>query len=215
MELVDTLDLGSSALTSVGVRVPPFVLFLPKHPVYLLIEFIHTSGEYVKISVKDLTTVDKEVTIKTTREYLQPKFDKAFKKYQSQISMPGFRPGRVPLGIIRKRFSNDIEKEEINKYVQKIFEEDIVENHNPVGEAKMLDLQWENDELEVVFKIGVKPEFELIDITKVKVNKMVHDVTEEDVQEEVDRSLERDGNWEDVTSEIDENSKVMADVECA
>ena len=127
MKLVDTLDLGSSALTSVGVRVPPFVLFLPKHPVYLLIEFIHTSGEYVKISVKDLTTVDKEVTIKTTREYLQPKFDKAFKKYQSQISMPGFRPGRVPLGIIRKRFSNDIEKEEINKYVQKIFEEDIVE----------------------------------------------------------------------------------------
>ena len=52
----------------------------------------------------------------------------------------------------------------------------------------MLDFQWENDELEVVFKIGSKPEFELTDITKVKVNKMVHDVTEKDVQEEVDRS---------------------------
>ena len=166
----------------------------------------------MNISVKDLTSVDREVTIKATREDLQPKFDKAFKKYQSQISMPGFRPGRVPLGIVRKRFGNDIEIEEINKYVQEVFEKDIVEEHNPVGEAQMLDFQWENDELEVVFKIGSKPEFELTDITKVKVNKMVHDVTEKDVQEEVDRSLERDGNWEDVDTKIDKNSKVIADV---
>ena len=47
----------------------------------------------MNISVKDLTSVDREVTIKATREDLQPKFDKAFKKYQSQISMPGFRQG--------------------------------------------------------------------------------------------------------------------------
>ena len=166
----------------------------------------------MNISVKDLTSVDREVTIKATRENLQPKFDKAFKKYQSQISMPGFRPGRVPLGIVRKRFGKDIEIEEINKYVQEVFEKDIVEEHNPVGEAQMLDFQWENDELEVVFKIGSKPEFELTDITKIKVNKMVHDVTEKDVQEEVDRSLERDGNWEDVDTKINKNSKVIADV---
>jgi trigger factor len=166
----------------------------------------------VNISVKDLTSVDKEVTLKATREDLQPKFDKAFKKYQGQISMPGFRPGRVPLGIVKKRFGNDIEIEEINKYVQEVFEKDIVEEHNPVGEAQMLDFQWENDELEVVFKIGAKPEFELTDLTKVKVNKMVHDVTDEEVQEEVDRSLERDGNWEDVDGKIDKESKVIADV---
>lgn len=166
----------------------------------------------MNISVKDITSVDKEVTLKATREDLQPKFDKALKKYQGQISMPGFRPGRVPLGIVKKRFGNDIEIEEINKYVQEVFETNIAEEHNPVGEAQMLDFQWENDELEVVFKIGAKPEFELTDISKVKVNKMVHDVTDEEVQEEVDRSLERDGNWEDVDSKIDKESKVIADV---
>ncbi len=45
VELVDTLDLGSSALTGVGVRVPPLVLSLPKHPVYLLIEYIYIKAE--------------------------------------------------------------------------------------------------------------------------------------------------------------------------
>jgi len=166
----------------------------------------------VNISVKDLTSVDKEVTLKATREDLQPKFDKALKKYQGQITLPGFRPGRVPLNLVKKRFGNDIEIEEINKYVQEVFEKDIMEEHNPVGEAKMLDFQWENDELEVVFKIGAKPEFELSDLSKVKVNKMIHDVTDEEVNEEVDRSLERDGNWEEVDTKVDKDSKVIADV---
>ncbi len=45
------------------------------------------------ISVQDITSVDKEIIIKANREDLSSKFDKAFKKYQGQIQMPGFRPG--------------------------------------------------------------------------------------------------------------------------
>ncbi len=164
------------------------------------------------ISVKDITSVDKEVTLKAKREHLQPKFDKAFKKYQGQISLPGFRPGRVPLGIVKKRFGNEIEIEEINKYVQEVFEKDVVEQHEPVGEAQMIDFQWENDELEVVFKIGAKPEVVLKDFTKIKVNKMVHDVTDEEVGEEIERTVEREGNWEEVDTKITKDSKVVADV---
>lgn len=167
----------------------------------------------MNISVKDLTSVDKEVTIKANREDLQPKFDKAFKRYQGQISLPGFRPGKVPLGLVKKRFGNDIEIEEINKYVQEVFENEIAEKHNPVGEAEMVDFQWENDELEVIFKIGAKPEVELSDLSKIEVNKMVHDVSDEEVDEELERTLEREGNWEDVDGKIDKESKIIADVD--
>lgn len=166
----------------------------------------------MNISVKEITSVDKEVTLKATREDLQPKFDKAFKKYQSQISLPGFRPGRVPVGLVKKRFGNDIEIEEINKYIQEVFEKEVVEAHEPVGETQMLDFQWENDELEVVFKIGAKPEVELADLTTLEVNKMVHDVTDAEVDEELERTLEREGNWEEVDEKATKDSKVIADV---
>tara|TARA_Y100001935_G_scaffold223573_1_gene199137 strand:+ start:50136 stop:51431 length:1296 start_codon:yes stop_codon:yes gene_type:complete len=166
----------------------------------------------VNISVKEITSVDKEVTLKANREELQPKFDKALKKYQGQINLPGFRPGKVPLGIIRKRFGSEIEIEEINKYIQEVFEKDVVEEHNPVGETEMLDFQWENDELEAVFKIGVKPEVELVDLSKIEVKSMVHDVTDEEVAEEVERTLEREGNWEEVDEAATEDSKIIADV---
>ncbi len=164
------------------------------------------------ISVQELTSVDKEITLKANRSDLQETFDKAFKKYQAQIQMPGFRPGKVPLGLVKKRFGTEIEIEEINTYVQKVFEKEVMPQHNPIGETEMVDFQWENDQLEVKFKIGTRPEVEITDLKKLKVNKMVHDVTEAEVDEEIERTLEREGNWEDVEEAADGNSKIIADV---
>lgn len=166
----------------------------------------------MNISVKEISSVDKELTITADREDLQESFDKAFKDYKGKIMLPGFRPGRVPLSLVKKRFGNDIELEEINKWIQAIFEKEIIPNHNPIGETEMLDLSWENDKLEVVFKIGAQPEFELGDLSKIKVNKMVHDVTDKEVEEELERSLERDGNWEDVDTKATDDSRLIVDV---
>jgi trigger factor len=167
----------------------------------------------VDISVQDLTSVDKEITIKANREDLAPKFEKAFKKYRGQIQMPGFRPGKVPLSIVKKRFGDEIEMEEINKYIQEVFEKEVVPEHDPIGETEMLDLQWENDLLEVKFKIGAKPEFELKELSGIQVDKMVHDVTDEEVEEEIERTLERQGNWEEVDGEITEDHRVIVDAQ--
>jgi len=165
----------------------------------------------VELSVQELTSVDKEITIKANREDLSSKFDEAYKKYKAQIQMPGFRPGRVPLGLIKKRFGKEIELEEINNYVQEVYEKEIVPEHEPVGETEMVDMSWENDELEVVFKVGAKPEFELAELESITVDKMVHDVTDEEVEEEIERTLERQGNWEETEDKITEECRVTVD----
>lgn len=164
------------------------------------------------ISVEELTSVDKEVTLKAKREDLQEDFDKAYKKYKSQIQLPGFRPGKVPMGLVKKRFGKEIEQEEISNIVQKVFEKEVVPEYEPVGETEMLDFNWENDELEVKFKIGSKPKVEISDLSKIKVNKMVHDVTDEEVEEEVERTLEREGNWEIVDESASKETQVIVDV---
>ena len=166
----------------------------------------------MEIKVNDLTSVDKEITIIANREDLQPKFDQAYKGIRPKVSLPGFRPGKAPIGLIKKRFGQEIEIEEINKYIQEVFETKVVEAHDPVGETQMIDFQWENDELEVTFKIGTKPTVELADLSKIKVTSMVHDVTDAEVDEEIARAIEREGNWEEVDSAIGSESKITADV---
>lgn len=165
----------------------------------------------MELSVKELTSVDKEITIQANREDLSEKFDNAYKKYKDQIQMRGFRPGKVPIGLVKKRFGKEIELEEINNYVQEVYEKEIVPEHEPVGETEMVDMSWEDDKLEVVFKIGAKPEFELVDVEGIEVDKMVHDVTDEEVEEEVQRTLERQGNWEELDGDITEECRVTVD----
>lgn len=165
----------------------------------------------MEITVNDITSVDKELIISANREDLEPKFKEAYKKYKGQINMPGFRPGKVPTKIIRKRFGDEIEQEEVSKYVQEVFENEVVPEYDPVGESQMLELNWENDELEAKFKIGARPEFELTDLEAIEVDRLVHDVTDEEVSEELDRQLKQQGNWEEVDEEITEESRVTVD----
>ena len=166
----------------------------------------------MEIKVNDLTSVDKEITILANREDLQPKFDEAYKGIRPKVNLPGFRPGRAPIGLIKKRFGQEIEIEEINKYIQELFETKVVKEHDPVGETQMLDFQWENDKLEVTFKIGTKPSVELADLSKIEVKSMIHDVSDAEVDEEIARAIEREGSWEDVDTAINEESKITADV---
>jgi len=165
----------------------------------------------VDISVKEAGSVNKEILIEANRKDLQPQFDKAYKKYKKQIQMPGFRPGKVPVNIIRKRFGDEIEQEEINDYIQKVYEEKIIPKYDPIGEPEVVDVSWEDDELEATFKIGSRPEFELKDLEDITVDQMVHDVSDDEVNQEVEHALEKEGNWEEVEEPITETSKVTVD----
>ncbi len=163
------------------------------------------------IKVEDLSKVDKKITISADRSDLKPKIDEALKKYRKQINMPGFRPGKVPVSIVKKRFGDEIENEQVNEYIQEVFRDKIVPEYQPVGEPQVQDFKWEDGELEVDMKIGVKPDFELADPSQVEIDKMVHDVTEEEVDEEVERARERAGQWVETEEPVTETSKVTVD----
>jgi trigger factor len=165
----------------------------------------------VNISVEDINSVDKEIIITADREDLQPNFDEAYKKYKKQITMPGFRPGKVPVKIVRKRFGDEIEQEEAGKYVEEVFENKVIPEYEPVGEPQLLDLTWEDDELEAKFKMGMRPEFELTDLESITVDRVVHDITDDEVQEEIEYALEQEGDWEEVEEAITETSRATVD----
>ena len=97
--------------------------------------------------------------------------------------------------------------------MQEVYENEIVPEYEPVGETQMKDMSWEDDQLEVTFKVGAKPEFELSDLESITVDRMVHDVSDEEVEEEIQRTLERQGNWveQDDDFEITDECQVTVD----
>lgn len=165
----------------------------------------------MNISVEDKSSVDKVLTIKANKKELEPRFEKAYRSYRKKINMPGFRPGQMPVSIVKKRFGKEIESEEINNYIQDVFKDEVVPKYNPVGEPQFEDMKWEDGELEVKIGIGVKPDIELKDLSSFKIDKMVHDVTAKEVEEEVNQSLERAGTWKETEEPVHEKSRVVVD----
>lgn len=87
------------------------------------------------------------------------------KEYRQQSSIPGFRPGKAPAGLIKKRFGTAILVEEVNKLIsQKLSAYLVEEKLNLLGEPlpneeQQKDINWENDEsFEFTFDIALAPE---------------------------------------------------------
>ena len=166
----------------------------------------------MNISVNELSSVDKEIVITATREELANTFDKAFRKYRSQMNIPGFRPGKAPLDIVRKRFGKDIEQEEVRTYVLDIYNDKILDEYKPVGESLFKEIIWENDNLNAVIQIGLEPTFELSDLADIELDKLIHDATDEDVEKEIEFLLEKEGSWTTVEQAATENNRLVLDI---
>ncbi|MCH8567230.1 MAG: trigger factor [Balneolales bacterium] len=166
----------------------------------------------MNISVENITSVDKKIVIEADQSDLGPRIDKALRKYRRQMNIPGFRSGTAPMGLIKKRIGKEVENEQIDEFVQETFQKEIIPNHSPVGEPEMSKLEYNDGKLLVEFLIGVKPEFELTDISSVEVDKLVHDVTDEEVEKEYEFTLRRSAEWSETEEPATEDSRVTADV---
>ncbi len=134
------------------------------------------------------------------------------KDYRQKASIPGFRPGKVPMGLIQKRFGKAILAEEINKVLSKSLSEFIIEEKLPIlgeplpNEGQQKPIDWEKDEeFEFVFDVAIAPE---IKVTLDKRSKYKYHVIKVD-DKMIDRQIE------DITASFGSNKPIEEVVEKA
>jgi trigger factor len=165
----------------------------------------------VNITVENLTAVDKKIILEADSTDLAPKFDKALRTYAKTMNFPGFRAGKAPLALVKKRIGKEVEGEEIDKFIQDFFQNTVVPEHKPIGEPIIDNLDYTDGKLHVEFKIGIAPEFELADLSEISVDKLVHDVTDDEVQKEYEFSLRRNSEWTETEEPATADSRVVLD----
>lgn len=117
---------------------------------------------------KDLDQSNALLTVCIEKADYAEKVDKTLRDYRKRANIPGFRPGMVPVGLVKKMYGKAVMAEEINKIVSDSLFEYINENKiNVLGEPLAnVDLQkpidFENQEsFEFNFDLGLAPEFEV------------------------------------------------------
>lgn len=120
----------------------------------------------MNITKKDIDTLNAEITIKVGPADYESKIKEGIKKVQKQANMPGFRPGKVPEGLIKKQYGTRIMIDEINKLlndsIYKFIEEnklEILGNPMPKQDAPV-DFEKQTD-FEFIYEIGLAPQFDV------------------------------------------------------
>ena len=97
----------------------------------------------------------------------QEKVEKTLKDYRKKAQVPGFRPGMVPMGMIKKQYGTAVKVDEVNRLMGEKLYEYVRENKiqmlgDPLPSDKQQPQDFEKDgEMTFVFDIAVAPEFKV------------------------------------------------------
>lgn len=142
----------------------------------------------MQTNLQQISPVEYELEITATADDLAPEIEKALRDQRARTNLKGFRPGKVPLQMVKKMHGKALAYAVAEKTVQETYEAEILEakTHRVLGQPKLTALEYEMDgDLRAVIRFGVRPEIELADLSGEKVSKLVHEVEEGQVDEEI------------------------------
>ncbi|MBK9316346.1 MAG: trigger factor [Acidobacteria bacterium] len=143
----------------------------------------------LEVAVADISQSRKDLTIEVAAEEVKAEFEKTYDAYSRYAKVPGFRPGRVPRGVVKQRFARDVREEVIGRLLPHALQHAIIDHKlHVVGEPSIDDIDV-NDGGPLKFKASVEviPEFELQDYKGLKLTRKVAGVTDQDVDQVLDR----------------------------
>ena len=118
--------------------------------------------------------------------------------YQKKMNHPGFRVGKVPLGLVKKKYELPIKVEEINKLVSNAIQKYISEKKisilgGPIPVDKIIDFKKEDDYV-FQYEIGLQPKLDLSSAEKSKIDYWVITPSKKEIQDHIDNLTKRYGN---------------------
>ncbi|OEV31575.1 trigger factor [Streptomyces nanshensis] len=148
----------------------------------------------MKSAVETLNPTRVRLTVEVPFEELKDSLDAAYKKINQQVTVPGFRKGKIPARVIDQRFGRGAVLEEaVNDALPKLYQSAVEEGElNPLGqpEVDITDLK-DNELLAFTAEVDIRPEIEIPDYSGIEVEVEAAEVSDEEVDKSVEQLRER------------------------
>ncbi len=161
----------------------------------------------MQVSVEATSGLERRLTITVPAERIDSEVNKRLQETARKAKIDGFRPGKVPMSVIKRRFGPSARQEVVGEVIQASFFEAVQqESLNPAGmpavEPKELAA---GKDFEFVATFEVYPEIELADFSTVEIQKPVAEVTESDVDDMLETLREQNKTFTEDTERSAEN----------
>ena len=165
----------------------------------------------VSVEVKD--GLQRRMVVQVPQDRVDSEIDTRIKTLAGQVRLDGFRPGKVPLSVVKQRFGGQVRDEVMGELIRTTFEEAIAQEQlKPVSSPNIEPLDVDKAEgLNYAATFEVFPEQDLDEFSAVKVVKPVVDVTDSDVDEMIVTLRKQRVNWSSVERSAVDGDRLTID----
>lgn len=169
----------------------------------------------MKSAVETLSPTRAKLTVEVPFEELKPSLDAAYKQIAKQINVPGFRRGKVPPAVIDRQVGRGaVLDQAINEVVPQKYVEALQENSlTPLAQPEIEVTKFEDNEaLEFTAEVDIRPEIDLPSYDGVEAEVEDAELTDADVEEQVEALRERFATLVDVERPAADGDFVVMDL---
>lgn len=172
----------------------------------------------MNIARKDIDATSAIITMNIVKADYEEAVEKTLRKYKQRANVPGFRPGNVPMGMVKKMFGKAAMADEINNIISEKLLAYIKENNIQIlgeplpNKTEQKEVNFDKDEeFEFKFDIAIAPENKLNLSDKITIPYYEIQVSDEMVEKEIKAAQDRCGSYEEA-QEVVESDVVKGEI---
>ena len=151
----------------------------------------------IEITPKKSDGLERLIEVRVPIETVRDAEEKAARRYASGVRLPGFRPGKAPPAMVKKRFKDAIRQQVIESLIQEAFQEVMSrEQFKVASQPHVHDLKFEDGEpLSFELHVEVRPEIALARTQGFRVSRTQATVTDENVRDQIEQIRDQRASW--------------------
>lgn len=167
----------------------------------------------MQVSVETTSGLERRMTITVPAARVDSEVNERINKAARTVRMDGFRPGKVPVAVVKKRFGASIRQEALGDLIRDTFYEAVTqEKLNPAGFPTIESVKDEaNADVAFVATFEVYPEVTLGDLSAIKVERPVAEITDADVDKMIDTLRRQRATWADSSDAAKDGDRLDID----
>lgn len=164
----------------------------------------------MQVSVETTQGLERRLTITVPADSIDSAVKSRLQQLAKTQRINGFRPGKVPVSVIKKRFGLAVRQEVAGEAMQRNFYEAIVkEKLNPAGMPSFeMKKDVDGEDLEFVASFEIYPELEVKGVDAIKLEKAVVEISDKDLDNMMDTLRKQHANWKEVKRKAKKDDKV-------
>lgn len=169
----------------------------------------------MQVSIETLKGLERKVTVSVPAEKLEEEVSHRLRDLARKVKIDGFRPGKVPLNVVKKRFSDSVRLEVARELVQSTLAEALETNGLVNAGSPAIDIEQLEPEKEFKFNavFEVFPEFTIVELDNDEIEIIRAEVNDSDVDSMLEKLREQNKEWQEVERAAKKDDKVEIDFE--